>query len=232
MQPNNGAESAWTWNIDEKLRVFQSSPQIVAFRVFFFPSYFIFIFFKNPCIKQVFDQDSSPQSLLPPLLFRFSNPLDGDFICGPLRKQKNEKLITKGECKRHIHGNILIWRRYQLIPPSPRSFLPSFLRLNRRLWDFFLIIIISLSVSLSCLSFWLTASPVCQPHTVKNVLVVLPAGIYLKLSFLLNLGRSRKRSAELNMTNKLQIFVSRPYVLLLSYLWLAENIHSCSPSYC
>lgn len=148
------------------------------------------------------------------------------FICGPLQKQENEKLITKDECERLSHANILIWQRWKSSP-----FLP--IRLNSWLQDFSF---------LSCLSLWLNASPLCQPHILKNVLAVLPFGIYLKLSFLLNLGAlgwSRKRSAKLNMTNKLKIFIRRqqPYVLPLSclpaqsLLPFARNVPSCSPPF-
>lgn len=177
------------------------------------PEFVFFFLKKKPCIKQVFDQDSSPQSLLPPLLL----PLDADFICGPLQKQKNEKLITKDECKRP--ADILIWQRYQVIP----SFLDKQLASGVFIFFFFL------SVSLSCPSLWLTASAVCLLHILKNVLGVLPPGTYLKLSFLLNLGWSRRSSAKLNMTNRLQIFIRRPSVLLLSCVSLAENVPSCSP---
>lgn len=182
---------------------------------------------KKPCIKQVFDQDSSTQPPPPPSLFGFSNPLDEDFHMWAIAKTGKWKIDHKRRVRTAEpcqHSNLAALKKsYPFLPFRPNSWLQDF-------------------SFLSCLSLWLNASPLCQPHILKNVLGVLPSGIYLKLSFLLNLGAlgwSRKRSAKLNMTNKLKIFIRRqqPYVLPLSCLPVqsllpfAGNVRSCSPPF-
>lgn len=108
-----------------KMKSFESSADW-CFQILFF-----FLFKKKkPCIKQVFDQDSSPQSLLPPLLFGFSNSLDGDFICGLLKKREKWKIDHKRRVQKAQP-----WQHSNLAALSSYPFLPS--RINSWLQDFF-----------------------------------------------------------------------------------------------